>query len=54
MKIPRGRQNTHIAWMADSLGWILGVIAPVVIEGRAIRQYVLSGERVIGQIHQIG
>ncbi len=32
MKIPRGRQDAHVAGMADFLGRMVGVVARIVIE----------------------
>src|ERR1700716_3203765 len=32
MKIPRGRQDAHVARMADFLGWIVRVLTPVIMQ----------------------
>src|ERR1700722_20850401 len=52
MKIPRARQNPHVAGMADFLGWIFQMLSPVVIERLDQRgpgrHGMLAAERVIG------
>jgi hypothetical protein len=52
MKIPRPRQNPHVARMADFLGWVAGVVAAVVVDrlGRhgAGVHGGFSAERVVG------
>ena len=32
MKIPRGRQDAYIAGMADFLGRVIWMVAPIVVE----------------------
>jgi len=57
MKIPRGRQDAHVARMADFLRRIAGMLTPVVMQRfdqrRAGRHRMFSAERVIGKMHQI-
>ena len=57
MKIPRWRQDPHIARMADFLPRIIRMLAPVVMQWfdqrRAGRHRMLSAERVIGKADQI-
>jgi hypothetical protein len=53
MKIPRPRQNPHVARMADFLGWVAGVVAAVVVErlGRHAGglRAGFSAERIVGE-----
>jgi hypothetical protein len=57
MKIPRARQDAHIAGMADFLGRIFRMVAAVVVErlnqGRPSRHWRFSAKRVVGKSHQI-
>src|SRR3954454_3210561 len=57
MKIPRLRQDAHVARMADFLGRIVRVLAPIVMQRfdqcRAGWHSMLSAECVIGKINEI-
>ncbi len=57
MKIPRARQDAHVTGMADPLGRIVRMLAPVVMQRfdqrRARRHGMFAAERVIGQTNQI-
>ena len=57
MKIPRLRQDAHVAGMADALGGIVGMLAAVVVErldqGGARRQRMLAFKGIVGQADQV-
>ena len=57
MKIPRGRQDAHVARVADFPGRIVRVLTPVVMQRfdqrRAGRHGMFPAERVIGKMHQV-
>ena len=56
-KIPRGRQDTHVARMTEFLGRVVGILAPVVMQRfdqrRACRHRMLPAQRIIGKPSQI-
>ena len=62
MKIPRGRQDAHIAGMADFLCRVIWMVAPIVLQGLGMQGFdqggtgryrLLAAERVVGKAHQI-